>query len=98
MSLELGEIPRRVSFAYETVSDVRAGLERSFTFFNHRRPHTVLTGRTADYAYKTARRHGRAPVYVLNAACAASNRPTTAAERAQGLGNATTQTARSRCA
>jgi putative transposase len=39
--------------AYETVSDVRAGLLRYFTFFNHRRPHTALSGRTPDTAYYT---------------------------------------------
>ena len=39
--------------AYETVSDVRAGLLRYFTFFNHRRPHTALSGRTPDTAYCT---------------------------------------------
>ena len=39
--------------AYETISDVRAGLLRSFTFFNHRRPHTALSGRTPDTAYCT---------------------------------------------
>ena len=39
--------------AYETVSDVRAGLLRSFTFFNHRRQHTALSGRTPDTAYFT---------------------------------------------
>lgn len=37
--------------AYETVSDVRVGLRRYFTFFNHRRPHTALGGRTPDLAY-----------------------------------------------
>lgn len=39
--------------AYETVSDVRAGLGRYLTFFNDRRPHTALGGRTPDVAYGT---------------------------------------------
>ena len=39
--------------AYETVSAVRAGLGRYFTFFNDRRPHTALGGRTPDVAYCT---------------------------------------------
>ena len=37
--------------AYETVSDVRAGLSRYFTFFNQRRPHTTLRRRTPDAVY-----------------------------------------------
>jgi putative transposase len=37
--------------AYETVSDVRVGLRRYFTFFNHRRPHTALVRRTPDAVY-----------------------------------------------
>jgi putative transposase len=37
--------------AYETVSAVRAGLARYFTFFNHRRPHTTLRRRTPDQVY-----------------------------------------------
>ncbi len=37
--------------AYETVSDVRAGLTRYFTFFNHRRPHEALTRCTPDAVY-----------------------------------------------
>jgi putative transposase len=41
--------------AYETISAVRAGLKRYFTFFNHRRPHTALGGHTPDHAYTTAR-------------------------------------------
>jgi putative transposase len=41
--------------AYETISAVRAGLTRYFTFFNHRRPHTALGGHTPDHAYTTAR-------------------------------------------
>jgi putative transposase len=41
--------------AYETVSAVRAGLKRYFTFFNQRRPHTALDGRTPNQAYSTSR-------------------------------------------
>lgn len=37
--------------AYETVSDVRAGLGRYFTFFNQRRPHDALRRRTPDAVY-----------------------------------------------
>jgi len=40
--------------AYETVSDVRAGLTRYFQFFNHRRPHRGLRARTPDEVYFTA--------------------------------------------
>jgi len=39
--------------AYETVSDVRRGLRRYFTFFNQQRPHTAHAGRTPDAAYFT---------------------------------------------
>jgi putative transposase len=37
--------------AYETVSDVRVGLQRYFTFFNERRPHTALGRLTPDMMY-----------------------------------------------
>ncbi len=37
--------------AYNTVSDVRAGLARYFTFFNQRRPHEALTRCTPDAVY-----------------------------------------------
>ena len=37
--------------AYETVSDVRAGLTRYFAFFNHRRPHEALRRSTPDAVY-----------------------------------------------
>jgi putative transposase len=37
--------------AYETVSDVRAGLTRYFTFFNQRRPHTTLRRHPPDAVY-----------------------------------------------
>lgn len=40
--------------AYETVSDVRAGLSRYFTFFNQRRPHSALLRRTPDTVFFTA--------------------------------------------
>ena len=40
--------------AYETVSDVRAGLTRYFTFFNTRRPHTAHGRRTPDAVYFSA--------------------------------------------
>ena len=38
-------------YAYETVSAVRAGLGRYFTFFNQRRPHDALRRRTPDAVY-----------------------------------------------
>jgi putative transposase len=41
--------------AYETVSDVRAGLARYFQFFNHRRPHTALARRTPDAVFYSSR-------------------------------------------
>jgi putative transposase len=54
--------------AYETVSDVRAGLTRYFTFFNERRPHQALGSLTPDVMYfQDASKHtavssrGRAP-------------------------------------
>jgi putative transposase len=37
--------------AYETVSDVRLGLARYFTFFNERRPHQALGSLTPDMLY-----------------------------------------------
>jgi putative transposase len=40
--------------AYETVSDVRAGLTSYFEFFNTRRPHKALTRRTPNSVYFTA--------------------------------------------
>jgi putative transposase len=40
--------------AYDTMSDVRAGLTRYFAFFNHRRPHDGLRRRTPDSVYLTA--------------------------------------------
>ena len=44
-------------YAYETVSDVRAGLARYFTFFNQRRPHKALHRRTPDAVYFASRPH-----------------------------------------
>lgn len=41
--------------AYETVSEVRAGLARYFQFFNARRPHSGLRSRTPDGVFFTAR-------------------------------------------
>jgi putative transposase len=43
--------------AYDTVSAVRAGLARYFTFFNTRRPHTALGRRTPDAVYFSSRSH-----------------------------------------
>lgn len=40
--------------AYETVSDVRAGLSRYFHFFNHRRPQAALSRRTPASVFFTA--------------------------------------------
>jgi len=40
--------------AYETVSDVRTGLARYFSFFNQRRPHTALRRRTPDHVFFSA--------------------------------------------
>lgn len=37
--------------AYDTVSDVRAGLTRYFSFFNQRRPHDALRRATPDSVY-----------------------------------------------
>ena len=42
---------------YDTVSDVRAGLARYFTFFNRRRPHQALRRRTPDAVYFASRPH-----------------------------------------
>ena len=36
---------------YETVSEVRQALARYFDFYNRRRPHSSLDGRTPDTAY-----------------------------------------------
>ncbi len=41
--------------AYDTVSDARAGIARYVTFYNQRRPHSSLDGRTPDHVYFTSR-------------------------------------------
>jgi len=46
--------------AYETVSDVRTGLGRYFTFFNQRRPHQALRRRTPDLVYFSSLPHAAA--------------------------------------
>ena len=46
--------------AYETVSEVRAGLARYFTFFNTRRPHTAHGRRTPDAVYFSSLSHSAA--------------------------------------
>jgi putative transposase len=42
-------------YAYDTVSDARAGIARYVTFYNQRRPHRSLDGRTPDHVYFTQR-------------------------------------------
>ena len=37
--------------AFETGSELRAGLSRWITYYNARRPHSALAGRTPDEAY-----------------------------------------------
>ncbi|WP_317976297.1 integrase core domain-containing protein [Novosphingobium pituita] len=37
--------------AFETGSELRAGLARWFTYYNHHRPHSALAGRTPTEAY-----------------------------------------------
>jgi len=37
--------------AYDSVAEARRGLERYFTFYNQRRPHTALDGQTPDMVY-----------------------------------------------
>ena len=37
--------------AYESVQDARLGLQRYFTFYNQRRPHRALDGKTPDSVY-----------------------------------------------
>ncbi len=39
--------------AWETGSQVRAGLRTWFDFYNHRRPHAALDGRPPDMVYRT---------------------------------------------
>jgi putative transposase len=37
--------------AFETGSELRAGLSRWISYYNARRPHSTLAGRTPDEAY-----------------------------------------------
>jgi hypothetical protein len=37
--------------AYNTVNDARVGIEKHFTFYNQRRPHTEHAGETPDVIY-----------------------------------------------
>ena len=39
---------------YDTVSDAKAGLARYIAFYNARRPHRALDGRTPDHVYFTS--------------------------------------------
>jgi len=41
--------------AFETGSELRAGLSRWISYYNARRPHSTLAGRTPDEAYGKAR-------------------------------------------
>jgi len=40
--------------AYDTVSEAKASLGRYIAFYNERRPHSSLDGRTPDHLYFTA--------------------------------------------
>jgi putative transposase len=40
--------------AFETGSELRAGLSRWIGYYNARRPHSALAGRTPDEAYRTS--------------------------------------------
>ncbi len=46
--------------AYESVSAVKAGLNKYFNFYNGRRPHSSLDGRTPDQAYYNMLSHTEA--------------------------------------
>jgi len=46
--------------AYESVSAVRAGLSKYFNFYNSRRPHSSLDGRTPDQVYYNRLSHTEA--------------------------------------
>jgi len=46
--------------AYESVSAVRAGLGKYFNFYNNRRPHSSLDGRTPDQVYYNMLSHTEA--------------------------------------
>jgi len=53
--------------AFETGSELRAGLGRWFTYYNHHRPHSALAGQTPAKAYGQigpSRNGGHAPHYV----------------------------------
>jgi len=41
--------------AFETGSELRAGLSRWIGYYNARRPHSSLAGRTPDEAYEAGR-------------------------------------------
>ena len=41
-------------YAFETGSELRAGLSRWITYYNARRPHSAPAGRTPDEAYETS--------------------------------------------
>jgi putative transposase len=60
--------------AFETGSELRAGLARWVTFYNARRPHSVFAGRTPDEVYvqtATTPSPGHAPAMVLSLPLAA---------------------------
>jgi len=40
--------------AYDSVAEARQGLQRYFTFYNQRRPHSFLDSRTPDMVYFAA--------------------------------------------
>ncbi len=40
--------------AYDSVTEDRQGLQRYFAFYNQRRPHSFLDGRTPDMVYFAA--------------------------------------------
>jgi putative transposase len=40
--------------AYDSVAEARQGLQRYFSFYNQRRPHSALDGRTPDMVYFAA--------------------------------------------
>lgn len=42
--------------AYDSMTDVQTALTRYFTFYNSRRPHSALDGKTPDQVYFTAQR------------------------------------------
>jgi putative transposase len=48
MSVKYEEVYVR---AYDGVSDVRKGMEKYFAFYNQRRPHRALDGKTPNEVY-----------------------------------------------